>query len=72
MPGAVLVIGVSLGVRFQAQFLHTAPRWLGDVALGTIAMVVLAAGFATALAWATGLVAVLMLVGPLYRRIATP
>jgi uncharacterized membrane protein AbrB (regulator of aidB expression) len=32
---AQLVIGVSLGVRFSAEFLHTAPRWLAAVALGT-------------------------------------
>jgi membrane AbrB-like protein len=52
---AQLVIGVSLGVRFQSQFLHTAPRWLADVALGTVAMIALCAGFAAALAWVTGL-----------------
>lgn len=43
---AQLVIGVSLGVRFQREFLHAAPRWLLDVALGTLAMVLLCAGFA--------------------------
>jgi membrane AbrB-like protein len=53
--GAQLVIGVSLGVRFQAEFLRTAPRWLVSVALGTVAMVLLCAVFAAALAWATGL-----------------
>jgi len=52
---AQLVIGVSLGVRFQREFLHAAPRWLLDVALGTIGMVLLCAGFAWLLAWATGL-----------------
>jgi membrane AbrB-like protein len=106
---AQLVIGVSLGVRFQREFLQTAPRWLLDVAVGTLAMVVLCAGFAWLLAWATGLhpatlvlgtspggiaemaitakvlqlgvpvvtafqvcrlVAVLVLVEPLYRRVA--
>jgi uncharacterized membrane protein AbrB (regulator of aidB expression) len=29
---AQLVIGVSLGVRFRAEFVHTAPRWLLAVA----------------------------------------
>jgi membrane AbrB-like protein len=52
---AQLVIGVSLGVRFQAQFLRTAPRWLGAVAAGTAVMILLCAGFAGLLAWATGL-----------------
>lgn len=52
---AQLVIGVSLGVRFRAEFLHTAPRWLAAVALGTGVMVVLCAGFAWLLAWGTGL-----------------
>jgi membrane AbrB-like protein len=52
---AQLLIGVSLGVRFQREFLHAAPRWLLDVALGTLAMVVLCAGFAWLLAWGTQL-----------------
>jgi hypothetical protein len=52
---AQLVIGVSLGVRFSAGFLHTAPRWLAAVALGTVAMVGVCAAFAWALAWGTGL-----------------
>ena len=103
---AQLLIGVSLGVRFSAQFVHTAPRWLLAVALGSLGMIALCAGFAallgqvTGLHWATlilgtspggiaeiaitakvlqlgvpvvtafqvcRLVAVLMLVGPLYR-----
>ena len=52
---AQLVIGVSLGVRFRAEFLRTAPRWLGSVALGSVGMVLLCAGFALLLAWVTGL-----------------
>jgi len=52
---AQLLIGVSLGVRFQRQFLHAAPRWLLDVALGTVGMVLLCAGFAFLLAWGTRL-----------------
>lgn len=38
-----LFIGVSLGVRFERQFLHTAPRWLLSVALGTLVMLVASA-----------------------------
>jgi uncharacterized protein len=52
---AQLVIGVSLGVRFTAEFLHTAPRWLLSVAGGTLGMIVLCAGFGWLLAWGTGL-----------------
>ena len=52
---AQLLIGVSLGVRFQREFLHAAPRWLLDVALGTLGMVLLCAGFAWLLSWGTGL-----------------
>jgi membrane AbrB-like protein len=52
---AQLVIGVSLGVRFSADFLHTAPRWLAAVAVGTVVMVGVCALFAWALAWGTGL-----------------
>lgn len=59
---AQLFIGVSLGVRFRPEFVHTAPRWLVTVALGTLVMIVLSAGFAWWLAWVTGLhVATLML-----------
>ncbi len=52
---AQLVIGISLGVRFRAEFVHTAPRWLGAVALGTVVMVGLCAGFGALLALVTGL-----------------
>ena len=52
---AQLVIGVSLGVRFRAEFIRTAPSWLGSVALGTVAMVALCAGFGALLALGTGL-----------------
>jgi membrane AbrB-like protein len=50
-----LLIGVSLGVRFSADFVHTAPRWLVSVALGTVGMIVVCAGMAVLLAWVTGL-----------------
>lgn len=52
---AQLVIGVSLGVRFTAAFIHTAPRWLASVAVGTLGMIVLSAGFAWLLSLGTGL-----------------
>lgn len=60
MPSAMsnaaqLVIGVSLGVRFQREFLRAAPRWMGSVALGTVLMIGLCAGFAAVLAAGTGL-----------------
>lgn len=60
---AQLVIGVSLGVRFRADFLRTAPRWLASVALGTVLLMGLCAAFALALAWATDLPWVTLLLG---------
>ncbi len=61
--GAQLVIGVSLGVRFTAEFLHTAPRWLAGVTLGTVVMVALCAAFAWVLALGTGLHPATMILG---------
>jgi membrane AbrB-like protein len=58
-----LLIGVSLGTRFTPAFVHTAPRFLASVAACTLAALVLAAGFALALArlaglhWATAVLA---------------
>ena len=60
---AQLVIGVSLGVRFRAEFLHTAPRWLASVAVGTFGLMGICAAFAPVLAWATGLPGVTLLLG---------
>jgi len=60
---AQLVIGVSLGVRFTAGFLHTAPRWLASVAFGTLVMMGLCAGFAGLLSLGTGLHPVTLLLG---------
>jgi membrane AbrB-like protein len=60
---AQLVIAVSLGVRFSREFLHTAPRWLGSVVLGTFGMLVLCAAVAWLLAWATGLHPATMILG---------
>ena len=44
--GAQLLIGISLGVRFTNAFVHLAPRWLGSVAVATLALIALCAGFA--------------------------
>ena len=52
---AQLFIGVSLGVRFSAEFVRTAPRWLGSVAAGTFVMVVLCGGVALLFAWGCNL-----------------
>lgn len=52
---AQLLIAVSLGARFSREFLQTAPRWLGSVALGTLGMIALCAVFAWGLAALTGL-----------------
>jgi membrane AbrB-like protein len=50
-----LFIGVALGVRFRPEFLRAAPRWLAAVAVGTLGMMALSAGFAVVLARAAGL-----------------
>ena len=60
---AQLVIGASLGVRFTPAFVHTAPRWLISVGLGTLALIVLSAGFAWLLALGTGLPLATLLLG---------
>lgn len=52
---AQLVIGISLGVRFNQAFVHSAPRWLATVAVGTLVMLLLCAGFAVVLAHWCGL-----------------
>lgn len=60
---AQLVIGVSLGVRFRADFLRAAPHWLASVALGTLGLMGMCALFAAVLAWGTGLPWVTLLLG---------
>lgn len=60
---AQLVIGVSLGVRFEARFVHTAPFWLVSVVSGTVGMIALSAGFAALLAWGTGVHPATMILG---------
>lgn len=62
-PAAQLVIGVSLGTRFTPDFLQAAPRWLAAVALGTLVMIVLSAGFAWCVARAAGLDPAAVLLG---------
>ena len=51
---AQLLIGVSLGVRFQREFLHTAPRWLASVAMGTVGMLLISGLFGWLMAQAVG------------------
>lgn len=60
---AQLFIGVSLGVRFERQFIRTAPRWLASAFVGTLGMIVLCAGFAWLLSWGTGLHPATMVLG---------
>lgn len=60
---AQLVIGASLGVRFSPAFVHTAPRWLVSVGVGTLALIVLSAGFAELLALGTGLPLATLILG---------
>ena len=60
---AQLVIGVSLGVRFEARFVHTAPGWLVSVVAGTLGMIALSAGFAALLALGTGVHPATMILG---------
>ena len=60
---AQLVIGVSLGVRFRADFLRAAPRWLATVAVGTLGLMAVCAAFAALLAWGTGLPWATMVLG---------
>jgi uncharacterized protein len=52
---AQLVIGVSLGVRFRREFVHTAPQWLLSAAGGTFVMMAVSLGFGLLMAWLTGL-----------------
>jgi uncharacterized protein len=52
---AQLVIGVSLGVRFNPAFVHTAPRWLASVAVASVFMMAVCAVFGWVLARVTGL-----------------
>lgn len=60
---AQLFIGVSLGVRFSAEFVRTAPRWLASVAGCTLAMIGVCAGAAWLFARACGLHWATMILG---------
>lgn len=44
-----LVIGCALGTRFTPAFVRAAPRWLGAVAAGTVALLAACAAFALGL-----------------------
>jgi membrane AbrB-like protein len=50
-----LFIGVALGSRFTPAFARAAPRWLASVAVGSLAMIAVSAGFGALLAEAAGL-----------------
>jgi len=58
-----LFIGVALGTRFTPAFLHTAPRWLLSVGVGTLVMIALSAGFALGVAQLSGLHPATVLLG---------
>ena len=49
-----LLIGVALGARFSPQSMRGAPRWVGAVVFGTLAMIGLSAGFGWVLAQLAG------------------
>jgi len=63
VAAAQLVIGVSLGVRFTAEFVRLAPRWLASVALASVVMMTMSAAFAWALAQFTHLHPATLLLG---------
>ncbi len=60
---AQLVIGISLGVRFQKEFIRTAPQWMLSVLVGSLSMMLAAAGLGWVLAEATGLHPATMILG---------
>jgi len=60
---AQLVIAVSLGARFSREFLHTAPRWLATVTVGTLGLIALCGAFAWGLSRVTGLHPATMILG---------
>ena len=51
---AQLFVGTSLGVGFRREFLHTAPRWLTSVLVGTAVMLGLSALFGWGMALLVG------------------
>ena len=66
---AQLLIGVSLGVRFTPAFAHTAPRWLGSIALASFVMMGLCAGFGWVMAQLTGQLVQLGAIQPALRAV---
>jgi membrane AbrB-like protein len=58
-----LFIGIALGTRFTPTFSQAAPRWLAAVTAGTLAMILLSAGFAWLLARLAGLHPAAVLLG---------
>jgi uncharacterized protein len=52
---AQLVLGCSLGAKFEHDFFHTAPRFLAAVAVSSLVLLLLLAGFGWAVGWATGI-----------------
>jgi len=58
-----LFIGIALGTRFTPTFAQAAPRWLAAVTAGTLAMILLSAGFAWLLAHVAGLHPATVLLG---------
>ncbi len=60
---AQVVLGTALGTRFRPEFVRAAPKWLLDVALGTLGLIAASAGLAVALAQLTGLRLATVLLG---------
>ena len=60
---AQLVLAISLGTRFQPDFVRAAPRWLIAVATGTVGMIAASAAFAAALGMASGVPAATLVLG---------
>jgi membrane AbrB-like protein len=52
---AQLVLGCSLGAKFEHDFFHTAPRFLLAVAASTVVSALMLAGFGCLLGWAAGI-----------------
>jgi membrane AbrB-like protein len=52
---AQLVLGCSLGAKFEHDFFHTAPRFLGAVAASTLVLILLLAGFGCVVSWLAGI-----------------
>lgn len=53
--GAQCLLGCALGARFEPDFLHGAPRFVGAMVLTSLGALVVCAGFGVLLAWMSGL-----------------